>query len=150
MKGKRSDKNASVEQPDGKQKLHGGKMRGLGQSRLESWSIINLLVTAEDQARLVQSFIPSLLRWQLLWKSIVWLYKVAIPISFRHLEEIVILMSVGESLQLLHCSCVSYVVQRKDVFNLTRSLYVNSTIYLHGALLSLYRQYLLSIYREFT
>jgi len=48
MKGKRSDKNASVEQPDGKQKLHGGKMRGLGQSRLESWSIINLLVTAED------------------------------------------------------------------------------------------------------
>jgi len=29
-------------------KLHGSKMRSSRQSRLESWDIINLLITAED------------------------------------------------------------------------------------------------------
>ena len=40
--------NAPVERLCGKQKLHGSETRGSGQSRLESWSVIDLLVTAED------------------------------------------------------------------------------------------------------
>jgi len=43
-----SEKNAPDEKPDEKQKLHESKAGGSGQRRLESWSIINLLVTTED------------------------------------------------------------------------------------------------------
>jgi len=42
------EKNVHVERADGKQKLHGSKMRGSEHSRLESWSVIDLMVTAED------------------------------------------------------------------------------------------------------
>jgi len=42
-------KNTPVERPDEKQKLHGSKMRSSKQSRLESYNVINLLLSAEDQ-----------------------------------------------------------------------------------------------------
>jgi len=32
-------------------KLHGGKTRGSGQNRLDSWSVTDVLVTAKDYSR---------------------------------------------------------------------------------------------------
>jgi len=42
------EKNAHIEQPDEKKKLHGSKMRSSRQKRVESYNVINLLLTAED------------------------------------------------------------------------------------------------------
>jgi len=44
MKGKATRR---VERPDEKQKLHGNKTRSSKQSKLESYNVINLLVTAD-------------------------------------------------------------------------------------------------------
>jgi len=47
---KRSEKNAPVERPEAKQKLHGSKTKSSSrQSRLDSYNVINLLVTVEDE-----------------------------------------------------------------------------------------------------
>jgi len=40
--------NAPAERPDEKQKLRGNKAQSSRQSMLESWNVINLLVTADD------------------------------------------------------------------------------------------------------